>query len=101
MGGGAVAAARGRIVRAFARANAFDEAGAKSLEDLGLLFFARGMFARMARRGVIRGTADGRYYMDRGYYEARARRLRIVRPAALVLLAAVVVVVLCMAIFAR
>ena len=88
---GAVAAMRGKIIRAFAEMNAFNEAGAKTLDELGLRFFAHGMFTRMKQRGIIIKTNDGRYYLDKDYYDARMRRLNIVRPIVFILLAVVIV----------
>jgi len=77
---GAVAAIHGKIVRAFANANAFSEPEAKSKEELGLRRHGRGMFQRMVQRGDIIETADGRYYMDKAYYDARMRKKRIAIP---------------------
>ena len=80
---GAIAAMHGRIVRAFAKANAFREAEAKTREELGLRGPGRGMFRRMVRWGRIVETADGRYYMNPAYYEAHMRRKKILVPIAL------------------
>ena len=99
--GGAVAARRARIVRAFARCGAFNEASARSLEELGLYFGGRLIFRRMLQRGIIIETNDGRYYMDQGYYEARMRRLSIVRPVAIGVVALLLIFTLFMAIFYR
>jgi len=95
---GAIAAMHGRIIRAFAGMGAFNEAGAKSLDELGLRFYARGIFRRMERRGIIIKTNDDRYYLDKDYYDARVKRLNVVRPIALILLA---VVIICLIIFIR
>ena len=90
--GGAVTAMRSRIVRAFARTGAFSEADAKNLDELDLHFFAHGMFRRMEQRGIIIQTHDCRYYMDKGYFEARQRRLKFVVPIALIAAIAVIVI---------
>lgn len=74
---GAVVAIRGKILRAFANANAFSEAEAKSIEELGLPF-EYGMFKRMIKRGNIIKTVDGRFYMNRTYYNTRLQRRKIV-----------------------
>jgi len=92
--GGAVAAMRGRIIRAFAEMEAFDEAGAKSLDELNLRFYAHGMFTRMEQRGIIIKTNDDRYYLDKEYYDSRMRRLSIVRPIALFLLVVVIALII-------
>ena len=97
-GGGAVAAMRGKIIRAFARVGAFNETEAKSLDELGLRLYARGMFSRMEQRGIIIKTNDDRYYLDKEYYDSRMRRLNIVRPVVFIILAAVIV---CLIIFTR
>jgi len=78
---GAVAAMHGRILRAFAKANAFSEAEAKSLEELGLPF-EFGPFKRLIKRGAIIKTADGKFYMNRTYYDARMQRRKILLPIA-------------------
>ena len=91
--GGAVAAMRGRIIRAFVNAGAFSEAEAKSLDQLGLYSYAHGMFRRMEESGVILQTNNGRYYLDREYYEAREKRKKIIIPIAIALL--IVVLFLC------
>lgn len=88
--GGAVAAMRGRIIRAFANTGSFNEAEAKSLEELGLHFFARGMFMRMEQRGIIIRTKDNKFYMDRSYYDALIRRRRIVLPIVFIFVAVLV-----------
>jgi len=83
---GAVAAIRGRIFRAFARANAFSEVEAKTREELGLRRHGRVIFRRMVRRGRIIEAADGRYYMVQAYYDAHMRRKKIALPIALAIL---------------
>jgi len=76
---GAVAAMHGRILRAFAKTNAFSEAEAKSIDELGLPF-EFGLFKRLIKRGAIIKTADGKFYMNRAYYDARMQQRKIVFP---------------------
>jgi len=85
-GGTVVAAIRGKIIRAFAHANAFNEADAKNLTELGLRP-GYGIFRRMIQKGNIMETSDGRFYMDKVFYEAYLRRKRIVIPIGLALCA--------------
>jgi len=80
--GGAVAAVRGRIIRCFAKANAFSEETAICGEALGRRR-RFGMFKRMEKRSVIIETGDGRYYMNKAFYDAHMKRVRIVLPIAL------------------
>jgi hypothetical protein len=68
-----------RIVRAFANANAFSEANAKSIAELGL-GLGYGAVNYMVQRGIIIETADGRFYMDRAQYDRLMRRRNIVLP---------------------
>jgi len=89
--GGAIVAMQSKIIRAFAEMGAFSEAEAKSLDELGLRFYARGIFSRMEQKGIIIKTNDNLYYLDKDYYEARTRRLNIVKPLVLILLAVVIV----------
>jgi hypothetical protein len=78
---GAVAAISGRIIRAFANAHAFSEAEAKSTKELGLHIIEHSViFLRLVQRGKIIKTADGRFYMDRAFYDTRMRRRKIILP---------------------
>ena len=83
--GGAAAAIRGKIIRAFGNANAFSEADALSVEGLGLRRKYR-IFIIMVKRGKIIETSDGRFYMDRAYFDAHMRRKKIMLPIALTIL---------------
>jgi hypothetical protein len=74
----AAAAVRGRIIRAFVKADAFSENEAKNIEELGLQRVKRGIFKRMVQRGNIIETTDGRFYMNRTYYDAHIQRRKIV-----------------------
>jgi hypothetical protein len=77
----AVAAMRGRIFRAFAKANAFSETDAKNIAELGLRPVGPvGIFNRMVQNGNIIKTADGRFYMDKAFYDAHVQRRKIVLP---------------------
>ena len=97
-----IAAIHGRIIRAFAGVDAFNEAEAKSLDELNLRLFARGMFRRMEQRGIIIKTNDERYYLDKEYYDTLMRRLKIIRPVAIILMVlALVVVIICVIVFTR
>jgi hypothetical protein len=93
---GAIAAINGRIIRAFANAHAFSEAEAKSVKELGLQIIEHGaIFQRLVQRGKIIKTADGRFYMDRAFYDTRMRRRKIMLPV----LCGVSICVIVMALF--
>ena len=81
-GAGAVAAIKGKIIRVFGNANAFSEANALSVEELGLRRNF-GLLKIMVRRGQIIETADGKFYMDRAYYDAHMQRIKIILPIVL------------------
>jgi hypothetical protein len=77
----AVIVIRNKIIRAFVNANVFSEAEAKNIEGLGLQHYVgRGVFKRMVQRGNIIETADGRFYLNRTYYDTRVRLRKIVLP---------------------
>lgn len=73
----AVAAILARIIRAFARADAFSEEHAKTLDDLFLPHRFQRFINRLVRRGALVQTADDRYYMRQEYYERRKSIQRI------------------------
>ena len=83
--GTAVAAIKGRIIHAFGNANAFNEARALSIQELGL-HRNSGLFKIMVQRGEIIETTDSKYYMDKAFYDAHISRVKIVLPVALALL---------------
>ena len=100
-GGAVIAAMRGRIIRAFANANAFSETDAKTTEEMGLSHYAHGLFKRMVRRGIIIETNDHRFYINQTYYATRKRRKKVVLMIAVILLVAVAGALVYFNIFSR
>ena len=94
----------GTIRRRFAKAGAYSETEAKSLDELGFRTRFRPdlsnspLFRRLIRKGQISKTGDGRYYMSRTYYEALERRKKIVIP---IVLGALVIVGVLALLFAK
>lgn len=88
----AVSAARRRVAEPFLSAGAFSADRAIAVDPQRRLDSR--MFDRMARQGILRETADGRWWMDEGAMRAaRTRRVRLMA-LALALLAAIYVVLI-------
>ena len=88
-------ATRRRMFRTFQRAEAYDEASAIALP--GLWPVQRWWQSRLKNAGVLRGTADERYWMDRAAwqrYRAVRRRRGLTILACLVTVVAIVFIVL-------
>lgn len=81
---------RRQLVGAFDRVGATSPGAARRREELGIRDSR--LFHRLASRGVLRATADGAYFLDRGTL-ARSRRRRLVVLAIVALLVAVGVAV--------
>ena len=92
-----IAAFLGRVIRAFNNSSAFNEASAKTLNELGISRFHH-MVNMLIRRGHITKTGDGRYYMNKAYYESWKRRTRFVLP---IVISIIVIGVILTLIFTR
>jgi len=91
-----ILAARFRIIRAFDKADAFSESSAKNLEELGLRFFAAGIFNNLEKQGIIIKTSDDKYYKDKTRYDTWKKKQRTI---AFIVCAILVVVTICLIIF--
>lgn len=91
VGANVIAAVRGKIIRRFAGANAFNEGTAKTLAELNLENKHTLILNSFIRRGQIVRTNDDKYYLNYDYYVNLQRKKKIIIPICLILCLALII----------